>query len=416
MGVGEAAEVNGNHEDEDDVSISLLPSLLAEFGSEGAAHVASDLLARANLVLEGGTRTPEEIVSRLVAKAGRPDPTDRVSRAVDFIVQLQRLAGPPESAFGRIGALLAEHELDPAPLREIERALALLPSYGVNRPEVVVDLSLGRGLRYYTGLVFELHADAVGGVSSQIGGGGRYDDLVRSLGGRDGVPACGFSFGLERLKLALDAEGSAPGGDRSVDVVVAPIEEADEMPAVAIATRLRQAGLDVELDVRRRGVKANLRHADREGVPYVVIVGERERQAGHAAPARHGLTQRAGARRRCARRGGEGRTMTAIAPLPSRRNQLRARRNGATVADPAHGAALEGHGAADARLPGALRHEGQSPEPAPVPGHDPGPGRRRGAVPAGRRTSSPRSPRAASTSASPATTWSASTSARTTAS
>ena len=63
-------------------------------------------------------------------------------------------------------------------------------------------------------------------------------------------------------------------------MVVAPIEEADEPPAVAIATRLRQAGLDVELDVRRRGVKANLRHADREGVPYVVIVGERERQAG----------------------------------------------------------------------------------------------------------------------------------------
>jgi histidyl-tRNA synthetase len=283
MGVGEAAEVDDELVDEDDRdSISLLPSLLDEFGSEGAAHVASDLLARANLMLEGGTRTPEEIVSRLVAKAGRPDPTDRVSRAVDFIVQLQRMAGPPETAFGRIGALLAEHELDPAPLREIERALALLPSYGVGRPEVVVDLSLGRGLRYYTGLVFELHADRVGGVSSQLGGGGRYDDLVRSLGGRDGVPACGFSFGLERLKLALDAEGSAPRGDRSVDVVVAPIEEADEVSAVVLATRLRQAGLDVELDVRRRGVKANLRHADREGVPYVVIVGERERQAGHA--------------------------------------------------------------------------------------------------------------------------------------
>jgi histidyl-tRNA synthetase len=242
--------------------------------------VASDLLARANLVLEGGTRTPEEIVSRLVAKAGRPDPTDRVARAVDFIVQLQRLAGPPEEALGRIGALLAEHELDPAPLREIERALALLPSYDVARPDVVVDLSLGRGLRFYTGLVFELHATAVGGVSSQIGGGGRYDELVHALGGRDTIPACGFSFGLERLKLALDAEGTALRGDKIVDVIVAPIEEADEAPAASIATQLRQAGLDVELDVRRRGVKANLRHADREGIPYVVIVGERERLAG----------------------------------------------------------------------------------------------------------------------------------------
>jgi histidyl-tRNA synthetase len=281
MGIGEIPAVHGEGEDDDD-SISLLPTLLSEFGSEGAAHVASDLLARANLALEGGTRTPEEIVSRLVAKAGRPDPTDRVARAIDFIVQLQRLAGPPEDALGRIGALLAEHELDAAPLREIERGLALLSSYGVRRPEVVVDLSLGRGLRYYTGLVFELHADAVGGVSSQIGGGGRYDDLVRSLGGRDSIPACGFSFGLERLKLALDAEGRALAGDKAVDVVVAPIEEADEPQAVAIATKLRKSGLDVEVDVRRRGVKANLRHADRERIPYVVVVGERERQAGHA--------------------------------------------------------------------------------------------------------------------------------------
>jgi histidyl-tRNA synthetase len=145
---------------------------------------------------------------------------------------------------------------------------------------VIVDLSLGRGLRFYTGLVFELHATAVTGMSSQIGGGGRYDDLVRALGGHENVPACGFSFGLERLKLALDAEGRTLNGDKRVDVVVAPIEEADEMLAVGIATRLRGAGLDVELDVRRRGVKANLRHADREGIPYVVIVGERERQAG----------------------------------------------------------------------------------------------------------------------------------------
>ncbi|MFN8636702.1 MAG: HisS family protein [Chloroflexota bacterium] len=279
MGVGEGSQPEQDS-DEDGPAASLLPSLLSEFGSEGAAHVASDLLARANLVLEGGSRTPAEIVSRLVAKAGRPDPTDRVSRAVDFILQLQRLAGPPDEALGRIGALLAEHELDPSPLREIERALVLLPSYGVRRPEVIVDLSLGRGLRFYTGLVFELHATASGGMSSQIGGGGRYDELVRSLGGHDSIPACGFSFGLERLKLALDAEGTSLEGDRTVDVLVAPIEEPDEATAVSIASQLRQAGLDVELDVRRRGVKANLRHADREGIEYVVIVGERERQSG----------------------------------------------------------------------------------------------------------------------------------------
>jgi histidyl-tRNA synthetase len=280
MGVSDATADADTEPDEEAPAGSPLSTLLSELGSEGAAHVASDLLARANLMLEGGSRTPEEIISRLVSKAGRLDPTDLVLRAVDFIIQLQRVSGPPAEAFGRIAALLAEHNLDPAPLREIERALSLLASYGVSQPEVVIDLSLGRGLRFYTGLVFELHATAVHGMSSQIGGGGRYDDLVRSLGGRDNIPACGFSFGLERVKLALDAEGRALTGDKIVDVVVAPIDEADEAPAAAIATQLRGAGLDVELDVRRRGVKANLRHADREGIPYVVIVGERERLAG----------------------------------------------------------------------------------------------------------------------------------------
>src|SRR5262249_23018007 len=209
------------------------------------------LLSRANLVLEGGSRTPEEIVSRLVTKAGRPDPTERVSSAVDFIIQLHQLAGPPAEAFGRLGALLSEYNLDPGPLREIERALALLPAYGITEPEVVVDLSLGRGLRYYTGLVFELHGTGPAAEGGQLGGGGRYDDLVRALGGRDQVPACGFSFGLERLRLALDAEGRMLQGDKRVDVVVAPIEEADEALAAGIATQLRGAGLDVELDVRR---------------------------------------------------------------------------------------------------------------------------------------------------------------------
>jgi len=281
MGVGDTSHVEDALVDEgDDGRLSPLPSLLAEFGSEGAANVASDLLARANLVLEGGSRTPEEIVSRLVAKAGRPDPTDRVARAVEFIVQLQRSAGPPAEAFDRIGALLAQHNLDPAPLLEIQRALSLLPSYGVQPDEVEVDLSLGRGLRFYTGLVFELHATGVRGMSSQIAGGGRYDELVRSLGGHESIPACGFSFGLERLKLALDAEGAELAGDRSVQVVVAPIEDADDAVAIELSAQLRGVGLDVELDVRHRGVRGNLRHADREGIPYVVIVGERERLTG----------------------------------------------------------------------------------------------------------------------------------------
>jgi ATP phosphoribosyltransferase regulatory subunit len=272
MGVGNDEEV----EDEP----SLLPSLLAEFGSDRAADVAADLLSRANLALDGGSRSPEEIVGRLLTKAGRPDPTDQVRRATDFILRLHTLAGPVPDVFDRLEATLAEHNLDREPLHEIQRALTLLERYRIGLPEVTVDLSLGRGLRYYTGMVFEIYHAGVAGAASQICGGGRYDDLVRALGGREQVPACGFSFGLERVKMALDAEAAERPDRREADALVVPLAPDDEPDAIELAQELRRAGLAVELDVRLRGMKANLRHADRLNVPVLVIYGERERASG----------------------------------------------------------------------------------------------------------------------------------------
>ena len=279
MGVAGADTLD---DDEADNGASLLPSLLSEFGPAGAAHVAEDLLARANLSLDGGSRSPEDIVRRLLTKAGRADPTERVRQAADFILRLRDVAGPPPEVFDRLETLLAEHGLDRAPLREIGRSLELFARYGVAEPEIVVDLSLGRGLRYYTGLVFEMHHSGVSGTASQICGGGRYDDLVRALGGRSAVPACGFSLGLERVSLALEAEAERSVEQRPTDALVVPLAAEDEPETVVLAQELRKAGLTVELDVRLRGVKLNLRHADREGIPLVVIYGEREREQGVA--------------------------------------------------------------------------------------------------------------------------------------
>ena len=126
--------------------------------------------------------------------------------------------------------IVREHALDAAPLREVEAALKLFGAHGGRADNVTVDLSLGRGLRYYTGLVFEVYYDEPGGPL-QLCGGGRYDELVRALGGREAVPACGFSFGLERLKLALDSR-AADACASSVDLLMAPVE-ADDVPLAA---------------------------------------------------------------------------------------------------------------------------------------------------------------------------------------
>jgi histidyl-tRNA synthetase len=253
---------------------SELPSALATLPPEQATAIAADILARASLPVEGGSREPRHIIQRLLAKANRPDPTDQVRAAFEFVGELHHLRG------AELRAALRRRGLSTAPLDEVEGALKLLEAYGPpgGGVQVEVDLSLARGLRYYTGLVFEIYVESDEGPL-QVGGGGRYDDLVRALGGREPVPACGFSYGLERIDLARPPV-EEPMPPR---VLVAAVSEADHAAAVAVAAQLREVpGLVVEQDVRLRGPKAALRHADRGGIPAVVLLGQQERDEGVA--------------------------------------------------------------------------------------------------------------------------------------
>jgi histidyl-tRNA synthetase len=264
LGAGE----DGEEED------GSLGDLLRSFGPEGAARIAGDLLERANFSLSGGSRSPSEIVERLLSKWDRPDPTPALERASDFIAQLRSAAGPPRAALPALREVLAAFDLPDAPVRDVEQALEYFEAYGGAPATVEVDLSLARGLRYYTGLVFEVYDDE----ENQIAGGGRYDDLVRALGGRSSLPACGFSFGLERVIAALDRQQTpAAATAPNVQVLVVPVAADDYPEAVRVAAELRDAGLAAEVDLRFRGMKANLRYADHERIPVVAILGERER-------------------------------------------------------------------------------------------------------------------------------------------
>ncbi len=253
-----------------------LGELLHSFGPAGAARIAGELLERANFSLSGGTRPPAEIVERLLLKWDRPDPTPALQRAAEFMAQLRAVAGPPREALPALRGVLASFNLPDAPVRDVEQTLEYFEAYRGEPMSVEVDLSLARGLRYYTGLVFEAYDDE----QNQVAGGGRYDDLVRALGGRSPVPASGFSFGLERVLAALERQREAHALAPNVSVLVVPIEADDYPDAAQVATALRRAGIGLEVDLRFRGLKANLRHADHERIPLVVIVGARERSEG----------------------------------------------------------------------------------------------------------------------------------------
>jgi histidyl-tRNA synthetase len=252
-----------------------LPSALASLPPDQATAIATDILGRASLPIEGGARQPRQIIQRLLSKAQRPDPTDQVREAFAFVAQLHAAAGAPDRLEGELRPLLDARGLRTNPIDEVSAALDLLQAYGPLSPEaeIEVDLSLARGLRYYTGLVFEIYVDSAEGPL-QLCGGGRYDDLARGLGAREDVSACGFSYGLERLDLAL-----GPGeASRTRRVLVVGVTADDHPTALGVARELRGLGeLSVEQDVRLRGVKAALRYADRAKIDLVIIVGERER-------------------------------------------------------------------------------------------------------------------------------------------
>jgi histidyl-tRNA synthetase len=129
-----------------------------------------------------------------------------------------------------------------------------------------------RGLDYYCRTAFEVVAEGLG-AQNAVGGGGRYDGLVKALGGPDAA-GIGFALGIERLVLALAQRERI--GPQVPEVFVAPIGSVAETEAMHLAHRWRRDGMRVEMASGGRSLKSQMRLADRVGSPYVLILGEEE--------------------------------------------------------------------------------------------------------------------------------------------
>ena len=169
---------------------------------------------------------------------------------------------------------LLDH-LSPAAQAHRERVLEGLGRLGI---ACVEDPTLVRGFDYYTMTVFEFTSDALG-AQSAVGGGGRYDGLVEGLGGPP-TPGIGFGAGIERIVLALQAQGADEGP--AIDCYLAVLDESLRLEMLPVLERLRAAGLRCESDLRGRSLKTMMKHAATLGARYAVIVGEREHEAGVA--------------------------------------------------------------------------------------------------------------------------------------
>jgi histidyl-tRNA synthetase len=224
-----------------------------------------------------GRRSEAEVVERLVRKLRPAAQREAVARALTFIERLGRVRGAPQEALGAGRDLLAAYGLGAAPLLSLQETVALLGDGGADLRRVQLDLGMSRGLQYYTGMVFEIDHAGLGG-ESQLCGGGRYDDLCRALGFRHSLPALGFAFGVERVRLALAAEGQSLAPAPVADVFVVAAGPAQGGYAGRVARSLREAGRSVDLDLAGRSLRASMAYADREGYPQVAFVGPAEAQ------------------------------------------------------------------------------------------------------------------------------------------
>lgn len=142
--------------------------------------------------------------------------------------------------------------------------------------EYVVDDSLVRGLDYYTETVFEISADIEGfGAQNVICGGGRYNNLVKELGGPD-TPAVGMAFGLERLLLALEYSDISIVKEKHIHVYFMTLGEKAKEASIKIINNLRYSGLVVDCDYNNRSFKSQFKQSDKANALYTVIFGEDE--------------------------------------------------------------------------------------------------------------------------------------------
>lgn len=154
-------------------------------------------------------------------------------------------------------------------IRELKEILTLSGA-----GKIKIDPSLARGLSYYTGAIFEI---SVPDLSGSLGGGGRYDGLI-GMFGKDQIPACGFSLGLERIIVVMDERGMFPADieNGSADVMVTVWSEESVTESIELAGNLRESGLRVLVYPEPDKLGKQFKYASQLGIPKVCILGESE--------------------------------------------------------------------------------------------------------------------------------------------
>ena len=197
------------------------------------------------------------------------------AESADEILKFIAITGSNDQVLSALEGYAGRNETFDEGLDQLKTVVKYLSAFGVPEENFAVDLTIARGLDYYTGTVYEtalLDHPEIGSVCS----GGRYDNLAAYYTDKQ-LPGVGISIGLTRLFYVLGEQGMLNGDlpTAPADVLILPMTE-DLSAAVTLATKLRDAGVRTQLYTEQKKFKAKMNYADKTGVPYVVFLGEDE--------------------------------------------------------------------------------------------------------------------------------------------
>ncbi|MBW3013304.1 histidine--tRNA ligase [Candidatus Woesearchaeota archaeon] len=160
-------------------------------------------------------------------------------------------------------------------IKDVEEILSYLP----NKKNIEFDLTLARGLAYYTGPVFEVYLKDIKEFGSSLAGGGRYDKMIGDFlktKDEEAYPATGISFGLEPISVVLEKEKMKKASVKKTVTQIYIIPIGTQKESFGIALKIRKQGFNVDMDLCNRGISKNLNYANSYNIPYVIFIGEEE--------------------------------------------------------------------------------------------------------------------------------------------
>ena len=198
--------------------------------------------------------------------------------AIKKIEPILIMEGDSVEKLATMRSVLADSDIGLEGIDEVQTVINKVLNLGLESADLVFDLTLARGLNYYTGSIFEVESKGV--KMGSIGGGGRYDDLTGVFGLKD-LPGIGISFGLDRIYLVLEELDALPSLEADfTQVLFVNFGDKEADYCLNVLSELRKAGINSELYPDSSKMKKQMNYANKKSIPYVVLLGEDEMNSG----------------------------------------------------------------------------------------------------------------------------------------